>query len=70
MTVLANITKKEPELLKELRVLVHQMLPYGAPAFRARAKKIFKDLDLLKENSETNKNEEDNLLHEWLVKKD
>jgi hypothetical protein len=70
MTVLANIAKKEPDLLRELRVLVHQMLPYGTPAFRARAKMIFKDLDLLKENSEINKNEEDNLLHEWLMKKD
>jgi len=70
MTVLANIAKKESDLLKELRVLVHQMLPYGTPAFRARAKKIFKNLGLSEKNSVINKNEEDTLLHEWLMKKD
>ena len=70
MTVLANIAKEEPDLLKELRVLVHQMLPYGTSAFRARAKKIFKDLDLWEENSIISKNEEDRLLHEWLMKKE
>ena len=70
MTVLANIAEKEPDLLKELRVLVHQMFPYSTPAFRARAKKIFKDLDLWGKNSVINKNEEDELLHEWLMKKD
>jgi hypothetical protein len=70
MTVLANIAKKEPDLLKELRVLVHQMLPYGTPAFRARAKKIFKDLDSREERSVLNKKEEDRLLNNWLMKKD
>jgi hypothetical protein len=57
MTVLAGIAEKEPDLLKELRVLVHQMLPYGTPAFRARARKIFKDLDIREEGNVMNKNE-------------
>jgi hypothetical protein len=70
MTVLANIAEKEPDLLKELRVIVHQMLPYGTPAFRARAKKIFKDLDLWEENNLINKNEEHKILHKWLMRKD
>jgi hypothetical protein len=70
MTVLANIAVKKPDLLKELRVLVHQMLPYGTPAFRARARKIFKDLNVGEEGSIMNKKEEDKLLHEWLMKKD
>ena len=70
MTVLANIAKKEPDLLKELNVLVHQMLPYGTPAFRARAKKIFKDLDSREEKSVLNKDEENSLLNNWLMKKD
>ncbi len=70
MTVLANIAKKEPDLLKELHVLVHQMLPYGTPAFRARARKIFKDLNVREEDSAMNKKEEDRLLREWLMKKD
>jgi hypothetical protein len=69
MTVLSNIAKKEPDLMKELRVLVHQMLPYGTPAFRARAKKIFKNLDLSEKDAVFNKNEEDILLHDWLMKK-
>lgn len=70
MSVLSNIAKKEPDLLKELRVIVHQMLPYATPAFRARAKKIFKDLDLREERAILNKNEEDRLLHEWLMNRD
>jgi hypothetical protein len=70
ITVLSNIAKKEPDLLKELHLLVHQMFPYGTPAFRARAKKIFKDLDLRKEGHVINKNEEEKLLYEWLMKKD
>jgi hypothetical protein len=70
ITVLSNIAKKEPDLLKELRVIVHHMFPYGTPAFRARAKKIFKDLNLWEKDNVINKNEEDKLLHEWLLRKD
>jgi hypothetical protein len=68
ITVLANIAKKEPDLLKELRVLVNQMLPYGTPAFHARARKIFKDLHVQEENGGMKKKEEDRLLHNWLMK--
>ncbi|MGD0589332.1 MAG: hypothetical protein ABSA44_00865 [Bacteroidota bacterium] len=70
MTVLANIAVKKPDLLKELRVFVYQMLPFGTPAFRAWAKKIFKDLDLRQESYLLNKNEEDKLLYDWLMKKE
>ena len=42
MTVLAKIAKDEPDLKKELELIVRQMLPYGTPAFRARAKKVLK----------------------------
>jgi hypothetical protein len=70
MTVLSNIAKKEPDLMKELRVLIRQMLPYGTPAFRARAKKIFKNLDLSEKDAVFNKSEEDKLLHDWLMKKE
>ena len=69
MTVLANIAKKEPDLMKELKVLVHQMLPYGTPAFQARAKNIFNDLDFREERRVLNKDEEDRLLNNWLMKK-
>ena len=70
MTVISNIAKKEPNLMKELQVLVHQMHPYGTPAFRARAKKIFKDLDLREEGKDLSKNEEERLFYEWLMKKE
>jgi hypothetical protein len=46
MTVLANIAQKEPELKKELEIVVRQMLPYATPAFRARAKKAFKNHEI------------------------
>jgi hypothetical protein len=68
MTVLSNIAKREPDLLKELSIIVRQMLPYGTPAFRARAKKIFKDLK--EEDTAISRNEEDTLLHEWLKQKE
>jgi hypothetical protein len=42
MTVLAKIAKDEPDLKKELELIVRQMLPYGTPAFRSRAKKVLK----------------------------
>jgi hypothetical protein len=69
VTIVSNIAQKEPELLKELRVLVRRMLPYSTAAFRARAKKIFKDFDLREEKTCVSKDEEDQLLHEWLMKK-
>ena len=43
MTVIAHIAKNEPALKKELEFVVRQMLPYSTPAFRARAKKVFKN---------------------------
>jgi hypothetical protein len=42
ITVLAKIAQEEPELKKELEIVVRQMLPYATPAFRARAKKVLK----------------------------
>ena len=46
MTVLAKIAKEEPELKKELEVVVRQMLPYATPAFRARAKRILSSTEI------------------------
>ena len=42
MTVLARLAGKEPDLERELRLVVEQQLPYSTAAFRARAKKILK----------------------------
>ena len=44
MTVLYDISRDEPDLRRELRLILEDRLPYAAPAFRARARKILKDL--------------------------
>ena len=46
ITVLAHIAQEEPELRKELEIIVRQMLPYATPAFRARAKTIHKNSEM------------------------
>jgi len=44
MTILFNITKKEPDLKNELRLLIEDQLPYGSAGFKSRAKKILPHL--------------------------
>lgn len=44
MTNLFNITKKEPDLKNELRIILETQLPYGSAGFKSRAKKILKEL--------------------------
>lgn len=41
MTVLARIAAKEPDLMKEIRLVVAQQLPTSGAGFRSRAKNIF-----------------------------
>jgi hypothetical protein len=45
MSVLAKNACEEPMLWKEFEIVVRQMLPYAAPAFRARAKKYLRDTE-------------------------
>lgn len=40
VTVAYKICKQYPELLEELRAVLEEFLPFGAPAFKYRAKKI------------------------------
>lgn len=47
MTVLLNITKKQPDLKNELRILIEDQLPYASAGFLSRAKKTLKELDRL-----------------------
>jgi hypothetical protein len=47
MTVLMNITKKQPDFKTELRILIEDQLPYSSPGFLSRAKKTLKELDKL-----------------------
>jgi hypothetical protein len=44
MSILANIAHAEPDLKNELTLVITQLLPYGTPGIRARAKKILKQL--------------------------
>ncbi|MEO8150662.1 MAG: hypothetical protein ABI723_23725 [Bacteroidia bacterium] len=40
MTVIANISKHEPDLKNELRIIINDQLPYSSAGFKSRAKKI------------------------------
>lgn len=42
MTVAAGVAKENPELKKELRIVIEDQLPYAGPGFRARARKVLK----------------------------
>ena len=44
MTVAANICKHEPELKNELQLVIEDQLENASAGFRARAKKVFKQL--------------------------
>ncbi len=45
MTVLANIARQEPELKRELRLVIEQHLPWGTPGINARGKRILRQLN-------------------------
>lgn len=40
MTVLHRLIEKEPDLKKELQIILEDELPYASPAFASRARKI------------------------------
>jgi hypothetical protein len=44
MTVLGNIARHEPDLKKELRIVIEDQLPYASAGYLARAKKVLKQL--------------------------
>jgi hypothetical protein len=45
MTVLGRITQREPDLGRELRLVIEQQLPFGSAGFRARAKQVLSMLN-------------------------
>ena len=47
MTVLANIAQREPDLKREITILVEQQMPTGSAGFRSRGKKVLKRLEQL-----------------------
>ena len=44
MSVCFNITKREPELANELKIILEDHFPHGSAGFKARAKRILKEL--------------------------
>jgi|APTNR8051073442_1049403.scaffolds.fasta_scaffold00003_314 hypothetical protein len=42
MTVLANIAREEPDLKKELQIVIEDQLPYASAGYLARARKVLK----------------------------
>lgn len=44
MTTLSHIIKDQPDMKKELRMILEDQLPYGSPAFKSRAKKVLKEI--------------------------
>lgn len=47
MTVIARLAETNPELGRELRVIIEDGLPYGSAAFRSRGAKVLKALKKL-----------------------
>lgn len=45
MTVLANIAQQEPDLKREICLLIEQQMPTGSAGFRSRGRKILKRLE-------------------------
>jgi hypothetical protein len=45
MTVLARIAEREPDLGRELRLIIDQLLPYGSKGFRSRTVRVTNALD-------------------------
>lgn len=44
MSVLANIAAVQPDLKRELSLVIEEMMPYGGPAVQARAKKVLRKI--------------------------
>jgi dihydroorotase len=44
MTVLLNITRKEPELKRELKIVIEEIMKEGSPAIKARGRMVLKKL--------------------------
>lgn len=47
MSVCFNITKREPELANELRLIIEDHYPHGSAGFKSRARRVLKELSKL-----------------------
>ena len=53
MQVVFNISKNEPDLLRELAVVIEDQLPYGSAGFKVRGNRILKGIaQILKEKND------------------
>jgi hypothetical protein len=44
MSVIARIARKEPDLGRELRLVIEQGLPYGTGGYRSRARRVLREM--------------------------
>lgn len=44
MTVLGRIARREPDLAREVRLVIERQLPYGPGSFVARARRVLKEI--------------------------
>lgn len=49
MTVLTNIAKKEPDLAREIRLLIEPLLEEGSPGEKSRGKRMIKKLEKIEQ---------------------
>jgi hypothetical protein len=47
MTVLSNIISGQPDLVKELTIILEDQIPYGSPAFVSRARSVLRKYSAL-----------------------
>ena len=51
MSVCFNITKREPELANELKIIIEDHYPHGSAGFKSRARRILKALSKMETNN-------------------
>ena len=53
MSVCFNITRREPELANELKIILEDHFPHSSAGFKARAKRILKELGKMETNKQS-----------------
>jgi hypothetical protein len=48
MTVLANVIEDQPDMRRELKLILEDQLPYGSSAFKSRGNKVLKKITEVK----------------------
>ena len=45
LTVLYNLSRKHPDIIPEVKLLIEQQMPHQTAGFKSRAKKILKEME-------------------------